>query len=421
MAAFCQKVQRFALSELYPLLVFLSAFACVVLERQDVGLCVLVALIAPVVFFCDDVLPVFFPFLILVLLCFVNADQSQALPSIVYALVPIVVAMIALPIIRARRRLSFGVCFPGLVAISVALVLGGIGSITAEEYFSLASLYHIFGLGALMIVAYLFVKAAATYERDYDATDKIALFSYLSLVFVAFMILRVFTYPDVWEGNIDMTWAVVARAPWRNSTAALVVTLLPFVFYYARRHHPIHILCAFLIYVIAALSGSRGALLCGGVQFVLCLVFFYLRKGTTRRVWTWLLASLTVVLLLIFAFRDAVVQFLEEYMRLGVDFSKVLTDPRLALFWRGIEDFMARPIFGRGLGYMGNSDLFAPPPLAVLIQWYHSLIPQILGSLGLVGAAAYLYQFVLSIKAILRAERGLYTTTLVLAYFGLLL
>ncbi len=421
MTAFCQRIQKFALSEWYSLLVFLSAYACVILGFQDWGLCVIVLLALPVALFCDDVLPLLLPFSLIVLLALMNADQSEALPTIVYTLIPIVAVALIVPLLRARKRITLGKCFPGVVAVAAAILLGGLGSITAAEYFSSASLYHVLALGPLAVFVYLFVKAVANCPRDYDAADKISSIIYLSLIFVSFMILRIFTFPEIWAEGAKISMIVLKHAPWRNTTAAFVVMLLPFVFYYARRHHPVHLLSALFIYITAAISGSRGALICGGIQFLVCLFFFYLRGRERRGLRIFFLLALCAAAFAVYYFRAPIMEFCREYMRMSFDLEDILKEARVDLFLRGFEDFWACPIFGRGLGYEGNADLLNPNQLPVHIRWYHSLFPQIFGSLGLVGAAAYLYAFVLSVQTIFRAERGIFTKALVLSYFGILL
>lgn len=86
--------------------------------------------------------------------------------------------------------------------------------------------------------------------------------------------------------------------------------------------------------------------------------------------------------------------------------------------FRALDDFKANPIFGRGLGYTGNSDCYAPVKGAA--NWYHMFAFQVIGSLGLVGIAAYLFQiagrFVLIFK-----KTNITKQALGLCYAGMLL
>lgn len=420
MSAFCEKVQRFALSEIYSILVFLIAYACVVFERPALAFCAMMIVLIVVCAFCDDILPMMLPLLLLFCVALLNAKQVAELDWLFYLFIPTGGAALVYRFVRGARSLRLGRSFYSLIAITVGVTLGGLGSITAAEYFSLPSLYHVIGLGALMIPVYLFLKSAVAVQRDYDVADKIAGAMYLAAVFIAFMILRIFVaYPDVWEEGSELIDTVVRHAPWRNSAAALVVMLLPFIFYYARRHHPIHLLSAFFIYVVITLSGSRGAFVCGGIQMAVCLFFFYLTKRSKlRRI---ILIVLLALLAAAVIFMDPIVDFCSEYLRISLNFDSIAKEARFKLFIRSFEDFRAAPFFGRGLGYTGNSDIYVPYEQTWQIPWYHSLIPQIVGSLGIVGILAYAYSFFERVRVMLAAERTPYTKALVLSYVGLLI
>ena len=54
--------------------------------------------------------------------------------------------------------------------------------------------------------------------------------------------------------------------------------LLPFMFYYARRHSPWHLIPAVLVYVVVALAGSRAAILIGGVMVLVGFFYFAHRR-----------------------------------------------------------------------------------------------------------------------------------------------
>ena len=60
---------------------------------------------------------------------------------------------------------------------------------------------------------------------------------------------------------------------------------------------------------------------------------------------------------------------------------------RVQLFLRGITDFLHNPVFGIGLISQRNSDLFTGVEGSMV--FYHNSIAQIMGSMGLVGIAAY--------------------------------
>ena len=85
---------------------------------------------------------------------------------------------------------------------------------------------------------------------------------------------------------------------------------------------------------------------------------------------------------------------------------------------RAVEDFKSNPVFGRGIGYMGNRDIH--PSKTFSACWYHSSPFQIIGSFGLVGVAAFGWQFVARCKAL--ADRiNVYNVAITIAYVGILM
>ena len=100
-----------------------------------------------------------------------------------------------------------------------------------------------------------------------------------------------------------------------------------------------------------------------------------------------------------------------------VDFDNK-SEVRWKLLARGFEDFAKNPLFGSGLGYCGNADLFAGKQGT--INWYHIFISQVVGGLGIAGILAWGYQLYTRACLSLRVWR---TTDFgfALCYFGLFL
>ena len=68
------------------------------------------------------------------------------------------------------------------------------------------------------------------------------------------------------------------------------------------------------------------------------------------------------------------------------------TETRVRHYARGIQVFFNHPLFGTGLGNMTNRDIFKKKPGSLCL--YHCEPIQIAGSFGLVGIAAFAYQFI---------------------------
>ena len=91
---------------------------------------------------------------------------------------------------------------------------------------------------------------------------------------------------------------------------------------------------------------------------------------------------------------------------------------RVQLFLRGITDFLHNPVFGIGLISQRNSDLFTGVEGSMV--FYHNSIAQIMGSMGLVGIAAY-GVLMRDRIALLRAGKTPFVRALALSYLGMLL
>ena len=99
--------------------------------------------------------------------CYNSADKFTS-PSFIWVAVPAVFSVI-FHFIKYRKPLKIGRSFWGLCAISLALILGGVGHISAAEYFGGSALFYVLGLGVGMIVFYLLLKS----QVDTDTSEEI--------------------------------------------------------------------------------------------------------------------------------------------------------------------------------------------------------------------------------------------------------
>ncbi len=419
MALLLQKAKRFVLSDIYAAVVFLLAYAFVVFDCPVGGFCAMMTVLILVALLSDDMVPMVLPLLLLFCTSLLCAWRVNELEWLFWVFVPTAGGALLYRFLCGVKSIRFGRSFPGLVAVTVAVTLGGLFRITPEEYFTTASLYHVLGLGVMGVALYLVFKSNATVRRDYEVGDKIASAMYLMAIFLSFMVLRLLVmYPEILESNQPIAVAITAYAIWRNTSATLIVMAIPFVFYYARRHHPIHLLSAIFIYAVAVISGSRGGILIGGIELLLCFFAYIWPKRRLRAAAFFLIVGSAALAL---AFREPIIDFCETYLRLSFDENIIEGEARYVAIFRAIEDFASAPLFGTGLGYTGNADILDMFESSWRLHWYHSLFPQIIGSLGLCGLFAYGYQFYLRLVTLREMKRSPFFLALVLSYIGTLL
>ena len=166
-----------------------------------------------------------------------------------------------------------------------------------------------------------------------------------------------------------------------------------------------------MMFVATMIVGSRGGQVFIGIEVIVCCFWAWRAESDViKRLWNrtyffWALMVIGYVLALLII----------NAISIGL-ISK--TESRSLLLDRSFQNFVDNPLFGTGLGYRGNADLYSGKQGT--INWYHMMIPQIVGGFGLCGIAAWRYQFYvrskLSLSAWPKRDFGF-----ALCYFGLFL
>lgn len=351
--------------------------------------------------------------------CYDSADKFLS-PSFLWV-APIAVFAVIFHFIKYRKAFKIGRSFWGLCAVSLAVTLGGVGSISASDYFGGSSLFYVFGLGIGMILFYLLVKS----QIEDDEKQDVARIMYFVGMLAAFSILWV--YVTNWDEFVK-TGRLLAPQ-FGNNLSTLMMMAMPFPFLYSSKRY-VDFLAVGIMHVALVFSGSRAGLILGTLEFI-CLFIVYsvfYQKGIggiVRRI---------LFIGFLFGYFAAAWYFLPEIVEMcgykTLDLSRIEIlekilgstvesgEARLKLIDRMVADFKSNPIFGVGIGYTGNSDIYSPVKGAM--NWYHMWIPQIVGSLGIVGILAYGYQLV-SRVCIFFKSREFSNFVLATSYAGLLL
>ena len=322
--------------------------------------------------------------------CYNSADIFIAkIPLIV----PMVVAIIAHFIIY-RRKFVVGKSFRGLCAIAIATAIGGCGTITSEEYFAGGALYYSLGLGIGMVVFYLVVKSHLKAEEY----DNIATIMYMVGLLASFSIL--WFYVSDWDNIIKDMRPISIQSD--NNLATFLMLAMPFPLYYASKCK-IHLLSFGLMYFCTIISGSRGGLLMGTIEFLGLLVLYAVVKETPISNKIMCVSTIIAFFVIGAGAMPQIVDFygfstssdtgnmtVTSFIEILKGFFINKNEARAKLLERMLEDFKTNPIFGVGLGYTGNEDIYNPVKGAM--NWYHMWLPQIIAGLGLIGVAAYLWQ-----------------------------
>ncbi len=374
-----------------------------------------VLLITATLLLSDDVFATTCPFLLLtVVVSFCHGGQPfEVFIRFLPLALPVIAALI-FHFVYYRGHYRIGYSFRGLLAVAVAVTLGGIGCLSPAAYFTPAALYYVVGLGFGMVGLYCILKAQAGRTRDYDLRGLLLLSLYCAALAAAFFTFDFYLDRLIWMKDDLAIYGHLRLISIdnRNIFATYILMGLPAPFYFAAKGRGAHLLPAFLFLGALLLTGSRGGLLMGVLLFALCFLYLLRRDVRHRRRNIILLAVLASGAL---AAGGWLLKF--YFFRFEGGFIQG-DEPRVLLLKRALTDFLSHPIFGVGLAYTGNADIYDPKHFAM--NWYHMMIPQVVAGLGLVGTAAYGYQLFGRARLFFK-NRDALSRALGLSYIGLLL
>lgn len=358
--------------------------------------------------FCDDLMSIFAPVMFtLEISVEYYKDFSVLTQYMWYAIVPFAAALI-FNLIYYRRPLKKGRYTYSFIAVTLALILGGIGVIPAEQYFAPMGLYYTLALGAGQLVLYAIFRSRISNRRDYDRVERVAQTLYAAgLVFVIFIFAF---YIENFAKFLDKGGVLFIKP--RNYITSVLLMSLPMTCILVRRSD-LYLIGGALMYAAMLLSGSRSGLLFGTVLLVLCAVYIYVTNKKSRRLYNLLFGIAIAAGGVLAAF------YLPKLYSGRFVGGKVGDRTRIEFIRRGISNFLSHPVFGIGVANTKDMSIFKAYVPGSLI-FYHNIVIQIISSMGLAGAAAYGWQLSLRVKSLWdnRKNRAL---VFGLSYLGILM
>ncbi len=382
-----------------------TIIAClfVAFRTEKEGVLFFVALLCIILITCDDILPTTLPFL---LVCAFSTNCYDSfgyfIRFAVYA--PVVVSAFLFHYIVYFKGFKSGESVTGICAVSIALLLGGIGNFSFLEY--IKGSYYIFGLGLGMLASYYLMKAEFSVYRSYDIRTRFS---------VIMSLLGCFCVALIGIGYIrrylGFSWEIQGGRPFSpNNIATLLMFCMPFPVFLSKKKE-VWALASLLIFGGICLTYSRGGLIFGAVEFIVCLLYWVFIGGNQKKK----LVFLAVVSAIAFIPLAIIVFSVVKDRFAGGNF---LDSTRKAMLFEAIERFIKNPVVGSGV--LDDTISYGGYKKAGTMAWYHMMIPQIIGSMGLVGVIAYLFQGIRRGKMIF-AKKSAWGFTLGISYLGILL
>lgn len=377
-------------------------------SAQLVGFYIFGAIISFILIVCDDVMTLLYPAL-LVSMFSIKCYNSFSIFIRHWPLGVVVVGCMVFHFVYYRFKVELGPTFIGQLAVAIAVTLGGLGKITAEQYFSPTAMFYTLGLGFGMLGAYVLMSAHIGRGKGYQLNIKFSNIMVMMGIYACYMVLHhyLINLSEVLQGD------GVLAFQWRNNIATFLMIALPFPFYKSSKNRHIYLYVGVMMYLCLLLTGSRGAFAFGTVEFAMCVISVLVYDKKNRRS---NILLFTVMIGLLTLFLGKILNFFSDVTN-RLTFESGEFDVRLNLYMRAIKDFLSNPIFGRGLGYMGNRDIH--PSTQFALCWYHSLPFQIIGSFGVVGILGYGTQYIFRFKVLLADYRSRFNITAFLSFAGL--
>lgn len=381
----------------------LVACLFVLMGEEVFGAIVFVALLGVILIVCDDILPTTLPFLLLCTFstnCYNSYDTFMSYA--IYA--PIVILALIAHFVVYHKPFRLGQSVYGICGVSIALLLGGIGNFSLMEY--AYGSYYILGLGIGMIVCYILMKSQFSPRRDYNLRERFSvimmMMGLLCVAMIAIAYIRRIT------GNYN-AHGVLGFS--RNNICTLLMFAMPFPLYLTKKTDW-WALVTLLLFGAICVSTSRGGLLFGSVEFIVCCIYWvYIAKKKLYRI---LCVSLSIAALGLCC-GSVILDIIND--RILAD-NAIVNESRYVMIWQAVERFLKNPLVGSGL--LDNTIDYGGYRKPGTMAWYHMMIPQVFGSMGLVGVAAYGLQALGRFKLIFMKTSS-WSLALGISYLGILM
>lgn len=386
---------------------FFETFAAVLivaLLQEVAGAVFFVTLLCVKLLVCDDVLSTTLPFLLLSTFL-TNCYDSYDTFIVYLPAAPVVIACVVFHFVVYAKPFRVGESVYGIGAVALAVTLGGVGNFTLAQYLSGA--YYIGGLGVGMIFAYLLMKSQFSVRPRYDMKERFALIMTLMGTLCTLMIAIAY-----FRRATGLPNGAYSQGFSRNNLCTLLMFAMPFPLYLGiKRKWCTAFTAAF--FAAICVSTSRGGLLFGAVEFFVCCVFWVQQGGKKK----WERAYICVISLCVILLLSGKVIWDVIANRMVAD-GVIEGDSRYRMIWESFANFEKNPVFGTGL--LDNSIEYAGFKKKGAMAWYHMMIPQVIGSMGLLGVTAYGLQAFGRFKLVF-TKLSFWSICLGISYLGVLL
>ena len=408
-------VKKFIYTDYYMWLILAIVFIGWVTRCAPFGFVALILVSSFVLLFADDLLPLLVNICSAVLMIYEDTIEEFLYLWPVFIPLGIAIAVFVVRNVKLKKtipdnKFRLGKMFFPQLAVSVALIIGGAGVVSAEGY--LMALPNTLFLGVGVLAVYLLARNFIRTDKEVDQAEYFAkILAYVGVVIgiqLVIAIARAGVEPAHWAGAYwDIGWGN------RNNVATYLIFTAPMCLYLFTRHRYGIVFFAMAVfqYVCLIMTFSRGGILFGMIAGVFGLAFSVWKAKDKKRQLVYVAMVLAGFALFCIICRDGVKDAINSLLSRGTGLSG-----RDSLYVEAWELFKQKPFLGHGLGYMG----VGPGGVheAIKIYWFHSTLFQVIACMGVVGILAYGYSYV--VKGIILAKnwRNPFNIFVAVAFLG---
>lgn len=334
-----------------------------------------------------------------------NAQSVFSGKSGVYIAVLGVLIVLAVGCYVIRNRKQFfrqkRVLLPGLLALSAAYLLSGMGS---DHYGKIAQTNLLFAAmqAFSLLLPYLLLSGGVQWTKARQ--DYLAWVGFTGGAAVLVQLIVCYLTQGVVVDGVIERQKIYTGWGMYNNMGFMIAMAIPFAFYLATKYRRgwIGTVVGSVFLVGVLLSCSRTSLLIGTLTYCLC-VFLMLHYAKNRRHNTIALVSVLVLgCAILLLFHHQLLRLFSGFLGMGVDPSS-----RDVFYREGLKLFAQKPLFGNSFYSPGYTpwDFSTVDALSALIppRW-HSTPLQLLVSCGAVGVIAYAFHRFQTVRLLVRSR-----------------
>ncbi len=388
-----QKITNYVSSFIYSNWFFALLVAVIVLswrfQLPELAFAYVTVTIVLALCFLDDVSPLISCFLVITFIFPVGVKITDYLHLIAF-LIPIIGALVYHIIFFRPKKFVLGKLFYPQIAISLALVFGGLGSSLLPSQYA-HGLGQILQLGFLLLFLYLFMTNYMSIRKgeqtEYFAKMLIATGLVLTLEMLIFMFCNDKPFLEIKHDEIDL------GAISSNGAATVIMLAIPFSFYMMVKHPQKSIFYAILTvlqYFALFITYSRGAILFAVITSPMNIIYTFAVSKNKKHIALSYGIIFAFAALVYFCLMDKINDLILGLFNVrGWGSLEEISSGRMSIFKEAWQCFADFPAFGVGIGYVGIN--YTPGNSGVF--WFHSTFFQVIACTGVFGLLLYLYSY----------------------------